>query len=462
QWSSPHNLCQLEILPHWWDTWIFKLLITLIFIALIFAYYYKNKKNQERKLEQRIRNYEKDMYQKKIQFFESINHELRTPLTLIAGPINRLINKDKTLSDETISTLQKISDQTDHMKHVINMVLDIRKLDQGITEINYKLTNLVEFIDNIRLEFSDSYDKKGVQLSFQHTLSNEMIWIDQLKIKIILVNLLSNALKFSEPKSHVSIVLSEFENNIEVGVSDEGTGLKEADLDNLFNSYYQGKHDKDGNGIGLYYSRMLINLIGGEIKARNNVSGGATFTVQIPRYLSVEQSDYIPKEYSVKPEKKYDNLVTPENFTILLVEDIPEMQHYLADELRSAFNLVTVAGNGKEAAEILKSQKIDLVVSDIMMPVMDGYELCSLIKKDIELSHIPVILLTALCDDHNMKTGYSCGANAYLAKPFDSEALISLIQTLMRQQILLKKRFQETCFAIVPDELVHSNLDKIF
>ncbi|MGL5227331.1 MAG: ligand-binding sensor domain-containing protein, partial [Bacteroidales bacterium] len=241
RWSKFETLSCIEILPHWWDTWIFKLLITLIFIALIFAYYYKNKKNQERKLEQRIRNYEKDMYQKKIQFFESINHELRTPLTLITGPINRLINNDKSLSDETINTLQKVSNQTDYMKHVINMVLDIRKLDQGITEINYKLTNLVEFIDTIRLEFGDSYDQKGVLLSFQHTLSNEMVWIDQLKIKIILVNLLSNALKFSEPESHVSIVLVEFENNIEISVNDEGAGLKDVDLDNLFNSYYQGK-----------------------------------------------------------------------------------------------------------------------------------------------------------------------------------------------------------------------------
>lgn len=461
-WSDFVTLSHITILPHWWDSWIFKLLITLIFVASIFAYYYKNKNDQERKLEQRIRNYEKEMYQKKIQFFESINHELRTPLTLITGPINRLIHKDKTLSNEAIFTLQKVSNQTDYMKHVINMVLDIRKLDQGITDINYKLTDLVEFIDNIRVDFSDSYDQKGVLLSFQQTLSNEMIWIDQLKIKIILVNLLSNALKFSEPKSHVSIVLSELDNNIKICVNDEGTGLKEDDLDNLFNSYYQGKHNKDGNGIGLYYSRMLINLIGGEIKATNNISGGATFTVLIPRNLSVEDSDHSHQEYYVKPEIEDNDPISSENFTILLVEDIPDMQFYLAEELRSAFNQVIVAGNGKDASEILKSHKIDLVVSDIMMPIMNGYELCSVIKKDIELSHIPVILLTALCEDHNIKIGYNCGANAYLAKPFDSEVLINLIQTLRRQEILLKKRFKADSFAIVPEELIHSNLDKVF
>ncbi|MGL5317786.1 MAG: response regulator [Bacteroidales bacterium] len=461
-WSNYQILCRLRIKHYWWESPVFRLSIFSIVIGIIIFLIIKIRKDQANRLQQRMRNYEKEMYQKKILFFESINHELRTPLTLIAGPINRLLKDKQSLSNEMVETLQKISNQTAYMRHVINMVLDIRKLDQGISDMNYKATNVITFIEEIYSEFEEVYRQKRVNLVFENTTSNLTIWMDQLKIKIILANLLNNALKFSESHSTVRITLSTIKGNVEINIIDQGIGLEKSDFENLFSAYYQGMHNKEGNGIGLYYSRMLITLMGGEIIASNNEHGGATFSVRFPLN---NRSNVSPKdEAKQKSPKNIEplNKLKTNDFSILIVEDIPEMQSYLSQELKTAFSNIYISQNGKEAYELLKSKKIDIVVSDIMMPEMNGYELCSSIKQDIELSHIPVVLLTALCEDHNLKNGYACGANAYLPKPFDSDSLIHLLYTLINQQISLKDQFKKTSFAIIPEELPHSNLDKVF
>lgn len=464
-WSDYETLTTIRILPYWWDSMAFKICLTLLLLTGIGGLFYKEKKDQLRKVEEKMREYEKEMYQKKIQFFESVNHELRTPLTLITGPINRLLKETSKLNPDTMDTLRKVSKQTDYMKNVINMVLDIRKLDLGVTEMNYKSTDLVMYLRDIKSEFDDAYEHKNVGLEFISSIERATVYIDRLKIKIILVNLLNNALKFSESNGKVILGLSENNGTIEIYVSDQGIGLKQTDLENLFSSFYQGKHDKEGNGIGLYYSRMLIHLMGGEITAKNNEDQGATFIVRIPsdnKSMSIPEAKETSDEYHFSNDREIFTSGDQTGYTILLVEDIEEMRCYLSEELRTVFPNILCAANGKEAYEILKKQNIDIVISDIMMPVMNGYELCSLIKQDIDLSHIPVILLTALCEEHNIKTGYGCGANAYLPKPFDTEALIQLLQTLIHQQLMLKERFKENSFAIVPEELAHSNLDKTF
>ena len=256
-----------------------------------------------------------------------------------------------------------------------------------------------------------------------------------------------NALKFSSPDTTITVSSQLMEGKVYVSVADQGIGLGDLDIDKLFTRYYQGNHEQSGSGIGLSFAKVLIERHGGTIGAMNNTDGGATFFFELPLDTEGdnpenEESRYDtwqPVEMPSEPEAFSTN-----NYSVIIAEDKKELSSFLKEALQESFKNIYLAANGEESVEIINQKHPDIIVSDIMMPKMNGYELCKKIKEDIATSHIPVILLTARGDLDSTTMGYKLGADAYLAKPFDMELLMTVISNQLKNREAIKQKYKES------------------
>ncbi len=398
-----------------------------------------------------VARHNKELEEMKMSFYTNISHELRTPLSLIITPLNSIIRKQK--NDDLKSQLSVIYRNARDLLNLVNQLLDFRKLDLNGENFRPGYCQVDEFLKEIIESFSETAAEKEIKLSFSAENTPVQGFVDRDKLRKIVYNLLSNALKFTQKGGSVSLSVSKPSGeSIVIKVSDNGPGIPEKDLPEIFNRFYQGNNDGKfpGSGIGLYLVKQYTQMHDGIVRVETNPDQGSTFIVEIPDSL---------KKWEDIAEKT-SNRKKSSGIKILLIEDNTDFRNYLGHELSEYYEVIT-ASNGREGLVKAREQQPNLIISDIMMPEMSGIELCSQVKNDILVSHIPVVLLSAKSSDEVQSEGFRAGADAYVTKPFNMEILHLRIENLIEQQNRRRKIFKTELY-ISPDSLSISSLDEVF
>lgn len=350
----------------------------------------------------------------------------------------------------------------DQLLSLINSLLDFRKLDVGIDTLNLKSGNFVNFIRDIHASFSVYADERSINLSLSSELENLLMQFDKDKIQKTLINLLSNAFKFTPDGGNINIHISKQEGDVCVSVSDTGSGINDEDKTRVFERFYQApqRQDETGSGIGLHIANEYVNLHGGTITIKDNIPNGCIFTFKIP----IRETDKTERTLT-DIQSSYDNVENIERKEIihskpilLFVDDNKDFCDFMADNLEDEYSVLT-ANNGQEAIEQLNEYDVTIIVSDVMMPVMDGIELCKQVKTNIHWSHIPVILLTARTAEEHQIEGLELGADDYITKPFHFNLLRLRIQKFIEWTKKSHRVFSQK-IDVNPSEITITSLDE--
>jgi signal transduction histidine kinase/DNA-binding response OmpR family regulator len=437
----------LTVTPPWYRSkWAYALYFVVI-IGIIIGIGFSYRRRAHRLLAE-----------EKMRFLINATHDIRSPLTIIMGAIGKLkdskieeLKSEEELQSFNTSTLQPSIDTIDRnaqrLLQLVNQILDQRRLDKKQTQLHCQETNMVEFISGVCKLYQFGADQRNIAFTFEHERDHVLAWIDRINFDKVISNLLSNAFKYTYDNGEVKVVLHETEKNIELSVIDNGMGFKDEDPNRFFDRFYQGQNSANlgiqGTGIGLNLCRAITEMHGGEIKAlRREDKQGACFVVTIPKgnkHLRPEQvvTDSPVREVlssGIKGKKSF------RQFRILIVDDEPEIARYIISELGDRYKF-DHAVNGKEALKMLLTDEYDLVISDMMMPEMDGLTLLKHIKDNTNISQIPVIMLTSKAEVEYKLEGLRGGADAYIAKPFDMEELHIQIDNLIDNVRRLKGKF---------------------
>ena len=470
-WIPNQEILELIVLPPWYRTWWFTLGCALLVTAIIIEAVRRTLKRNAEKLKWAMKEHEKQTYEEKVRFLINISHELRTPLTLIHAPLCRIL-KSLSPGDTQYLPLKGIYRQSQRMKNLINMVLDVRKMEVGESKLFIQPHPLNQWIEHISQDFISEGDAKNIHIRYQLDPQIGIVSFDKDKCEIILSNLLINALKHSPQDTEITIdsELCPEAGTVRISIIDQGCGLQQVDTDKLFTRFYQGTGEQSGTGIGLSYSKILVELHGGTIGARDNQEAGATFFFELPLKQEPEEVICQPKAYlnelmlddNSEPASAEKETFDTTPYTVLAVDDNPDMTDFLKKVLGECFKRVITAKDGVEAIQLAKNHIPDIIVSDVMMPHMNGYELCRNIKEDITISHIPIILLTAKDDKQSQLSGYKNGADAYLTKPFEVEMLMGMIRNRLKNRECIKQRYMDMGVIPAPEESTFSQADETF
>ncbi|MDL2211138.1 response regulator, partial [Bacteroides sp. OttesenSCG-928-M17] len=395
----------------------------------------------------------------KIKFFTNISHELRTPLTLIKGPIQELKEKEK-LSTKGLQYIDLMEKNTDQMLQLVNQILDFRKIQNGKMRLHVSQINLNTLMNSFRREFQILAEENEINYSFQLMDEPVMVWADKERLGIVIRNVISNAFKFTPPGGtvYVSVGLQGGGESCYIRVEDSGIGIAQNKLNEIFERFSQGENPRgayyQGTGIGLALSKEIMLLHHGDIRAESQSQKGAVFMIELllgkGHYKNTEVDFYVSDNDSVSDEMQADNLSNAANEeesdyvdsslpTLLLVEDNKDLGNLIKLQLEDKFNVYT-AGNGVEGLKKVHLYHPDIVVTDQMMPEMDGLEMLQHIRKDFQISHIPVVILTAKNDDEAKTTATNMGANAYITKPFSKDYLVARVEQLLGERKLFRER----------------------
>ena len=418
------------------------------------------------------RRIEEEANKAKLQFFTNISHELRTPLTLIADPVNYIIHDDN-LNSQQRSMLQIVQRNVLVLTQLVSEILDFRKVQNGKMELRLSDFNLAESMKQWIMLFSASAQKKHITISMDAP-DTIMLRADQDKIERICYNLLSNALKYTSEGGEISLMAKEEGGRVMISVADNGCGISSDELPYIFDRFYQAKNAGRGTGIGLAIVKAFTELHHGEVSATSIEGKGSTFTIHIPVRQKGEVTNQSTEkiEQLVEPSsaeevpnqaRHIDELIQPyqtDKPEVLIIDDNIDIRTYLRSVLSEKYN-VSEAADGKVGLELARKIVPDIVLSDIMMPVMDGLAFCQQLKTDKAISHIPVILLTARSLDEQRAEGYEHGADAYLSKPFSLRLLLSRIDNLIESR---KKLNQTWSKGVEDDEIgnISNEIDKSF
>ena len=418
------------------------------------------------------RRIEEEANKAKLQFFTNISHELRTPLTLIADPVNYIIHDDN-LNSQQRSMLQIVQRNVLVLTQLVSEILDFRKVQNGKMELRLSDFNLAESMKQWIKLFSASAQKKHIAISMDAP-DTIMLRADQDKIERICYNLLSNALKYTSEGGEITLTAKEENGRVMISVADNGCGISSDELPYIFDRFYQAKNAGRGTGIGLAIVKAFTELHHGEVSATSIEGKGSTFTIHIPVRQKGEVTNQPTEkiEQLVEPSsaeevpnqaRHIDELIQPyqtDKPEVLIIDDNIDIRTYLRSVLSEKYN-VSEAADGKAGLELARKIVPDIVLSDIMMPVMDGLAFCRQLKTDKAISHIPVILLTARSLDEQRAEGYEHGADAYLSKPFSLRLLLSRIDNLIESR---KKLNQTWSKGVEDDEIgnISNEIDKSF
>lgn len=418
------------------------------------------------------RRIEEEANKAKLQFFTNISHELRTPLTLIADPVNYIIHDDN-LNSQQRSMLQIVQRNVLVLTQLVSEILDFRKVQNGKMELRLSDFNLAESMKQWIKLFSASAQKKHIAISMDAP-DTIMLRADQDKIERICYNLLSNALKYTSEGGEITLTAKEENGRVMISVADNGCGISSDELPYIFDRFYQAKNAGRGTGIGLAIVKAFTELHHGEVSATSIEGKGSTFTIHIPVRQKGEVTNQPTEkiEQLVEPSsaeevpnqaRHIDELIQPyqtDKPEVLIIDDNIDIRTYLRSVLSEKYN-VSEAADGKVGLELARKIVPDIVLSDIMMPVMDGLAFCQQLKTDKAISHIPVILLTARSLDEQRAEGYEHGADAYLSKPFSLRLLLSRIDNLIESR---KKLNQTWSKGVEDDEIgnISNEIDKSF
>ena len=424
-------------------------LLMIGFIALsIYAFYINRKMRQANRKLISLNAEMKEVTAQKLQFFTNVSHEVRTPLTLILAPLDRLIVSLR--ESPYASDLGLIQKNANRLLRVINQILDFRKVEGKQEKLAVREIDLVPFVGEIKSYFDSMASVRAISYTFTSSIKQCTLWIDPDLLEKVFFNLLSNAFKFTPEGGSVRIELTEEGDRVFIQVIDTGSGIQPGNLPHLFDRFYTEDRSM-GTGIGLHLVKEYIHMHGGEIRVESEPGQRTTFTVCLRKGKAhFEDSDLMETSVSHQAYEasRLDDSETKEilsktyPYTILITEDDDEVRCFLERELSLHFKIRTAA-NGKEALRVLEEEEISLVVSDVMMPEMNGFELCRTIKSQLPFSHIPVILLTALTDERQRIFGITGGADDYIQKPFHTDYVKIKIIHLLQERQKLRERLLE-------------------
>lgn len=406
----------------------------------------------------------------KLQFFTNVSHEVRTPLTLILDPLDKLA---RLMHDSPyFPDLELMQKNANRLLRVINQILDFRKVEQNQERLKIQQVDIVSLAGEIKSYFESIANLHNIRYSFQTDIKNCLLWLDPDMIEKVLVNLLSNAFKVTPQNGQIEVLIRETETVVEVEIKDNGRGIDPQVKPYIFDRFYT-EGQQTGTGIGLHLVKEYIQLHKGTIRVDSVWGEGASFIFSLSKgkeHFAEEVINEFPASPIAYKASVLDNseekvlLASTYDYTILIVEDDEEVRSYLADNLKENFNILT-AINGREALEIIQEHEISLVLSDVMMPEVNGFELCRQIKSDISSSHIPVMLLTALSDSRQRNFGLSVGASDFIQKPFQiTHIKIKIIRQLQERErmrtALLNKLQQGSLLLVTPEKT--ENIDDLF
>ena len=476
RWSEETTEIEVGITPYFYKSGWFYLLLAVATCMAIYLFYKRKTRSyreQKARLEKEVElrtqelavqnkqleamaQHVKEITEEKIAFFTNITHEFRTPVTLIHGPIEHAL---KETQDESVKAQLQIAERNSrYLLSLVNELMDFRKLDIDKVVLDKCSSNFVEFLSELLIPFRVFAKERQIDICTYFRLENPFLMIDPGYMRKVLVNLVSNAIKFTPDGGRIDIFVAAIkgeggEKLLYMNVCDTGHGIVTEDMEKIFDRFYQSKkstkypvYGQSGTGIGLFLCKRIVYLHGGEIFARNNPGRGASFRMLMPlvpgeqvetrgEIVEAPGTVYLPD--TLQPED------TQKKETILIVEDNKDMRSYIRTLLVGDYRLFE-AGDGQEALEIVQKHTIDLIVSDLMMPVMDGMELLRRIKENLATSHIPFLMLTALRSDVQEKKSFEIGVDEYLCKPFDEEVLRLRIRNILNLRKKYKKMFSSS------------------
>ena len=511
--DTPPAQLTLRILPPIWLTWwayliYLGLIIGVLYLFRRYTLTWANIKNElkleklKREQETFKREQEVHIYELKQRFFINISHDIRTPLTLIAGSINKLFNQANTnITDQ--KHLKMIRTNTNRLLNLTGELLNFRKLETGNITLQVSEENLVEFVQEIYISYTQFAINKQIKYEFEYTQAEIGVWIDKIQFEKAVCNLISNAFKYTPEGGEITLKVALNESGeVSVTVLDTGKGMEAEEVERIFNRFYQVKQqsESDGFGIGLSIAREIVHLHGGRIEVESTVGKGSAFSIWLhPGKDHLSNVEFVPStsqmnvlsEYFENPESLVDKgrdvqavppatqevkstlvkstLAEPtfvdstlmEKVTsILLIEDNPDIRAYLTDLLSAQYSIYEAA-NGQEGLSRAIELVPDLIISDVMMPIMDGITFCRKLKSDMRTSHIPVILLTARTLVDSIIEGFETGADEYLTKPFNERVLLTRVNNLLQNRKRIREQISKEII-LNPQEISLNSQDEIF
>lgn len=460
-WSGERSLT-INVAPPLWRSPLMFCLYAVLIVAGAAVFVVGSRRRTARRLHRERRQMEQEknvrLAEMKLRFFTNVSHDLRTPLTLIISPLQTLLREE--LPDGITRRLQIMEKNARLLQEQINTLLDFRRLDVGAERLQLQPGDIAVFVRDECGQFSSYAADRCISFSFESDVESLPAKFDSDKIHKIIYNLLSNAFKYTPDGKSVAVSLRRTEGGVELNVADSGPGVADGDKQLIFERFYQsaahasvsGSQHLTGSGIGLHIVSEYVRLMGGTIGVSDGPEGGAVFTCYIPVAETAGQG---------AAELVYDGACgASDAFTVLVVDDNQDMCEFIGTSLSDRYRVLT-ASDGEAALGVLRRETVSLVVSDVMMPVMDGLELCRRIKSDLQLSHIPVILLTAKTAEGSVMEGYEAGADDYLVKPFNVDMLKLRINKFIELAKMSHRRFRQKV-DVAPDEITSTPLDEQF
>ena len=485
QWGDKMNTLKIIIEPPFWlSKWGF-FIYTLITLLLLVGFYAVTIRIQKSKalaeMERREREYLTELNNFKLEFFTNISHELRTPLTLIVGPVTRILEDEK-LTPALKKKMKGIMNNAHRLLTLINQLLEFRKIENGKEKLRVSHQNITTLLKDVEEAFIESAELKSITFKFDIIHLDSNIWVDCQKLENILINLISNALKFTKEGGDVNVVVELLPKELmfktlKITVADNGVGIDSSKLKKIFDRFYHNDEEIEnqiaGSGIGLALVNSLVKLHKGTIDVKSAVGKGAEFVVQLP----VSRKAYNDNEILIGADQYISHVMLADDLkpvpimrdeverlstqpSILVIDDNRELLEFISETLVNHYKVIT-AIDGAKGMEKVEEGLPDLIISDVMMPGIDGFELARKLKSDIRTSHIPVILLTAKSGEENEYEGLQTGADYYIEKPFLPHILIKLIENVLNTRKSLIERFKSDA-QMLPTEVACSVSDKDF
>lgn len=456
----------VNIAPAWyasaWAKVVYTFIALGVLVLIIMQIRHRNRIKQERMEHQ----YAKQVDEAKLQFFINVSHEIRTPMSLIINPLRKLMTTDADSGRQNLYAI--IQRNTERILNLINQLMDIRKIDKGQMLMKFSETDIAILIRETVTLFADLAEAKHIALVYHSNIDELNAWIDTRHFDKIMVNVIANALKYTPEGGKVEVTLTTGQDETiegplnryyEIRITDTGTGIDETEVERIFQRFYQTRQANanmnQGTGVGLHLTRSIVELHHGTIRAEANKQAetGSCFIIRLPlgnHHIAPEEMESATAETQAKPqviipsvpaeEKEEEKMKVRSKYRIVVVDDEPEIRDYIAREFAGVCHILTCE-NGREALEVILKKTPDLVISDVMMPEMDGITLCRKIKQNVNINHVPVILLTARSKEEDNIEGLETGADAYMVKPFSVEILKKTALTLIRNRELLKNTF---------------------
>jgi signal transduction histidine kinase/DNA-binding response OmpR family regulator len=466
-WNNRPTVIKITVLPPLWKTWWAYLIYFLLSAGILFIIFrfIRNRALLKRDLYlEHVQNErQQELYQMKLNFFTNISHEIRTPLTLIIGPLERLLQDRR--YEGIHKQLNVVKNNADRLMKLITELLDFRKAEEGHMKVRCASQDLIPFCQRIFDSFTELASQRGIRYHFHSEVQELELYFDEAQMEKVIMNLLSNAFKFTDDNGEISLRISTRQDQtewVDIRITDNGRGIPEDFHEKLFESFFQvddrGRQNI-GSGIGLALSKSIVEKHKGTISVQSHENGlGLTvFSISLRRgSLHLEDADILAntpvilkpapqlpdQTVQADPGPERVSEATAKPYTILLAEDNEEVRGLIADCLKDDYNIVEFS-NGAEALKYMEQEIPDLIVSDIMMPEVDGLQLCDAVKSAESTSHIPVILLTARASLDHQVEGLSTGANAYISKPFNPQILTLNIRNLLAAQELMRQKFTQ-------------------